>query len=125
VPAVQRNFNYFAYDSDDGFTYCMRADQDWGNAAASGGAACAGESAYGRATARRSPRKAIFRDPTTFRTVTEPVFTTAAFAALIVGTSTLAVSVPGLATTVTYTLVKKVGERVPSTVVGRQDADHA
>jgi hypothetical protein len=35
------------------------------------------------------------------------------------------VFVPGLATAVTYTLVKKVPERVPSIIIGRQDADHA
>ena len=124
MPAVQRNFDYFAYESDDATTYCLRADEDWGNNAASGGAACAGAPAYGRATSRRAPRKAIYRDPQTFRTFTEPVFTPTAYAALTVGTSTWAVNVPGLATTVSYTLVKKVPERIPSTVVGRQDTDH-
>jgi hypothetical protein len=125
VPAVQRNFDYFAYVSDDSTTYCLRADDDWGNNSASGGAACAGAVAYGRATSRRAPRKAIYRDPQTFRTVTEPVFTPTAYAALTVGTSTLLVAVPGLATTISYTLVKKVPERIPSTVVGRQDSDHS
>lgn len=125
MPAVQRNFDYFLYESDDGNNYCLRADDDWGNNAASGGAACAGAPAYGRATTRRAPRKVIYRDPQTFRTVTEPVFTSTAFAALTVGSDTLSVSVPGLATTVSYTLVKKVPERIPSTVVGRQDTDHS
>jgi len=125
MPGVQKNFDYFSYDSDDGSAYCLRGDDDWGNAAASGGSACAGEPAYGRATTRRSPRFAIFRDPTTFRTFRGVVYTPAAYAALTVGTSTRVVDYPGSATPQTYTLVKKVPERIPSTVVGRQLADHA
>lgn len=123
--AVQRNFDYFSYDSDDGTSYCLKGDEDWGNNAASGGSACAGEIAYGRATARRSPRYAIFREPTTFRTFRGVVYTPAAYAALTVGTTTYAVSLPGNAAPVNYTLVKKVPERIPSTVVGRQNPDHA
>jgi len=125
MPAVQRNFDYFSYDSDDATSYCLRGDEDWGNNADSGGSACAGEPAYGRATRRRSPRKAIYRDATTFRTFTGVVYTPAAYAALTVGTDTLALAVPGLTGTVTYTLVKKVPEKIPSTVIGRQDPDHA
>ena len=125
MPAVQRNFDYFSYDSDDGNSYCLRGDEDWGGNGDSGGSACAGEPAYGRATRRRAPRKAIFRDPTTFRTFTGVVYTPAAYSALTIGTSTVDVSVPGLTGTVEYTLVKKVPEKIPSTVVGRQDIDHA
>lgn len=125
MAADQRNFNYSQYESDDGTTYCIKADQAWISNAASGSAACAGNPPYGRATSRRSPRKIILRDPTTFRTQTLPVFTTAAFAALTVGTFTTAVAVPGETATVTYTSVKKVAEKVPSTVIGRQDPDHA
>jgi hypothetical protein len=121
--ATQRNFDYFAYDSDDASSYCMRGDEDWGNAAASGGSACAGEPAYGRATTRRAPRYAIFRDPVTFRTFKGVVYTPAAYAALVVGTSTRTINVPGNVAAVTYTLVKKVAERIPSTVVGRQNTD--
>jgi hypothetical protein len=121
--ATQKNFDYFAYDSDDGTSYCMRGDEDWGGAAASGGTACAGEPAYGRATTRRSPRYAIYRDPATFRTFRGVVYTPAAYAALTVGTSTRAINVPGNVAAVTYTLVKKVPERIPSTVVGRQNTD--
>jgi hypothetical protein len=125
MPADQRNFNYSAYESDDTVTYCLKADQAWISFADSGAAACAGAPAYGRATRRRAPRKAIYRDSTTFRTVTEPVFTAAQYAALTVGTDTYDVHVPGNTATVSYTLVKKVPERIPSTVIGRQDTDHA
>lgn len=123
--AVQRNWNYFQYHSDDGTTYALRADQDWGNDAASGGALAAGQPAYGRATRRRTPRRLIFRDPTTFRTFSGPAFTAAAYAAATVGTTTHSVSVPGNVAAIVYTLVKKEPERIPSTVVGRQDPDHA
>ena len=124
--AVQPNFNYSQYVSDDGTTYCLKASQEWisegGNPG--GSAACSANPAYGRATRRRAPRKVIYRDPTTFRTRTVPVFTPTAYAALDVGSATLAVAVPGETGTVTYTAVKKVPERIPSTVVGRQDPDH-
>lgn len=125
MPADQRNFNYSQYVSDDATTYCLKADQNWiTDTTDSGSAACTTQPPYGRATKRRVPRKFIFRDPTTFRTLTVPVFTTAAYAAGTVGTLTQAVHVPGLVAPVTYTLVKKVPERVPSTVIGRQDSDH-
>jgi hypothetical protein len=125
MPADQRNFNYSAYLSDDATTYCLKADQSWiTNTADSGSAACAGAVAYGRATKRRAPRKFIYRDPTTFRTVTVPVFTPTAYLAATIG-DTIAVHVPGETATVDYGLVKKVPERIPSTVIGRQDDDHA
>ena len=127
MAATQRNFNYSQYVSDDGTTYCLKAAQEWISAAGNpgGSAACSANPAYGRATVRRSPRKIIYRDSTTFRTVTVPVFTTAAYAALDVGSATLSVFVPGEAGAVTYTAVKKIAERIPSTVIGRQDPDHA
>lgn len=125
MPGVQKNFDYFSYDSDDGTSYCLRGDDDWGNAAASGGTACAGEPAYGRATQRRAPRFAIFRDPTTFRTFRGVVYTPAAYSALTPQVSTVNITYPGSATPQAYTLVKKVPEKIPSTVVGRQLIDHA
>lgn len=121
----QKNFDYFSYDSDDATSYCLRGDDTWGNDADSGGTACAGEPAYGRATRRRAPRKAIFRDPTTFRTFSGVVYTPAAFTALTIGVDTVDVLLPGLVAAQTYTLVKKVPEKIPSTVVGRQNIDHA
>lgn len=124
MAADQRNFDYSQYASDDGTTYCLKADANMIATSGLGGTACTGQPAYGRATTRRSPRKAIYRDPTTFRTLTTPVFTASDYAALTVGTSTVSVHVPGNTAAVTYTLVKKVPERIPSTVIGRQDTDH-
>lgn len=125
MAADQRNWGYSDYLSDDGTHYCLRADSNMIADVNLGGAACTTGIAYGRATTRRAPRKAIFRDSTTFRTVTTPVFTPTAYAALTVGTSSVAIHVPGNTATVTYTLVKKVPEKIPSIVVGRQAADHA
>src|SRR5712691_9654507 len=101
MPADQRNFNYSLYASDDGTNYCLKADQAWiSDSGVSGAAACAGARAFGAASKRRSPRKLIFRDPTTFRTVTEPAFTTTAFNAATVGSTVYAVHVPGETATV-------------------------
>jgi hypothetical protein len=121
VSTAERNFNYFTYASDDGTSYNMRGDQTWGNAAASGGTAAGNHPEYGPRSRRRSPRLAVFRDPGSFRTFTGVVYTTAAYAALNVGSSTVTLKLKGAETGVVYTLVKKTPERIPSTVVGRQD----
>jgi hypothetical protein len=121
VTTVGRNFNYFNYVSDDGSTYNMKADQVWGNLAASGGTAASAPRSYGRASRRRQPRRATYRDPTSFRTFSGPVFTSAAYAALVVGTATITRYFPGAETGVVYTLVKKTPEKLPTSVVGRQD----
>jgi len=121
----QKNRGYFSYDSDDGTSYCVPGDAEWGADAASGGSACAGERAYGRQSTRRHLRRAIFRDPTTFRTYSGIVYTPAAYAALTIGSSTFGVTVADSATPVTYTLVAKVPEKIMGTVVGQQVLDHA
>ena len=126
MPASQRNFNYSDYESDDGTTYCLKASAEAIAETETGAVSpCTSGIAYGRATKRRAPRFGIYRDPTTFRTVRYPFFTPTDYAAATVGTDTSSVFVPGLATAVIYTLVKKVPERVPSIIIGRQDADHA
>ncbi len=125
MAADQRNFGYSVYVSDNGQNYCLKADANMIATAGLGGAACTNQPPYGRASLRRQPRKAIYRDPTTFRTITTPVFTPTAYGALVVGTSTVAKHVEGETATVTYTLVKLVPEKIPTTVIGRQDPDHA
>lgn len=121
VTTSARLFNYFNYVSDDGSTYNMRADQAWGQLAASGGVAASAPRAYGRASRRRAPRKFIYRDASSFRTFTGVVFTAAAFTAGTIGSSTITRQLPGASTLVTFTLIKKVPEKIPTTVVGRQD----
>jgi hypothetical protein len=125
MPADQRNFGYSDYLGDDAVHYCVKADSNWIALSGSGGATCTNAIAYGRDTRRRAKRYAIYEDGTTFRTVKEPVFTPTAFGALTVGTSTIAVHVPGETATVTYTLVKLGAEKRPRTVIGRTDPDHS
>lgn len=124
MPAVQPNYDYFTYVSSDGTTYNLRAETGWAGVAAHGLAARTSGAPRFIASRQHSPRRFIYRDSTTFRTRSGPVGTSAAFDAAALG-DTIAVSLPGLATTAAYTLVKKVPESVPTSIVGRQDPDHA
>jgi len=124
LPATQPNWNYFTYESDDGTDYNIRARAEWATVTEHGlSARVNGQPRY-IASAQQQPRKAIYRDTTTGRSYQGPVGTAAAYTALAIG-DTITVPVQGLATAVTYTLVKKVGEKVPTTIVGTQLADHA
>lgn len=124
MPATQRNFDYFSYASDDGTTYNIRASVEWAANSATGLSARTSGAPRLIGSKTQRPRTFIYRDPTTFRITTGPVGTTTAYTAAALG-DTVAVFVPGLATSVNYTLVKKVPERVPTSIVGRQDPDHA
>jgi hypothetical protein len=67
----------------------------------------------------------VYQDATTFRTKRVIFYTAAAYAAITLGTSTLAVHVPGNTATVSYTARIKVPERKPGVGAARQNADHA
>lgn len=116
-----RNFNYFTYASDDGRNYNIKADQAWGQLAASGGTAAGANAAYGRPTRRRRPRTATFRDGTSFRTFRGIAFTTAAYNAIAIASTTVSRQYPGTQTVVTFTCFRKDPERIPTSVIGRQD----
>lgn len=124
MPAVQPNYSYFTYASSDGTTYNIRAETGWAGVGAHGLAARTSGAPRYIASKQQSPRRFIYRDPDTFRTRSGPVGTSAAFDAASLG-DTITVSLPGLAATAGYLLVKKVPERVPTSIVGRQDPDHA
>jgi len=121
--ATQRNWNYYTYESDDGTTYNIRATVEWAAVGAHGLAARTTGAPRYIASKQQSPRKVIYQDATTGRTTQGPVGTAAAYAALDIGDTT-SVIVPGNALGVTYDLVKKVGERVPRSIVGVQLVDH-
>jgi len=121
--AVQRNWNYYTYESDDGTTYNIRATVEWAAVGAHGLAARTSGAPRYIASKQQQPRKVIYQDATTGRTTSGPVGTAAAYAALDLG-DTSSVIVPGNVSGVTYDLVKKVGERVPRSIVGPQLADH-
>lgn len=124
MPATQRNWNYYTYESDDGTTYNIRAAVEWAAVAAHGLAARTNGAPRFIASKSQTPRKFIYRDATTGRSASGPVGTSAAYTAATLGDDATIV-VPGLATGVTYDLVKKVPEKVPTTIVGTQLVDHA
>jgi len=68
------------------------------------------------------PRKIVYQDPVTFRTVTPIFYTAAAYAAVTKG-DIVAVQVAGLATTVNYAAVEKLPEKLPSSRSGPELAD--
>lgn len=109
------NFVYSDYVSDDGNTYSMRTISTWAAAAASGGTSTSTHPLYGKSSRRREPRKFRFVDAAVpGRFVTLPVFTATAYGAGTVGTTTFARGVRGEAAAVTFTLDKKIPEKVPS-----------
>lgn len=121
--ATQRNWNYYTYVSDDGTTYNIRAAAEWAGVAAHGLDARTNGAPRYIASKQQQPRRVIYRDTTTGRSVQGPVGTAADYAAIAIG-DTEDFFVPGNALAVTYTAVKKVGERVPTTIVGTQLPDH-
>jgi hypothetical protein len=118
VAANEDNFAYSTYVSDDGRSYAVRTLSFWAALAASGGTTTSANPLYGRESRRRHVRKAKFADLTASgRFVTLPVFTAAAYTALVPGTTTISRSIRGEAAAKTYTLVKLIPEAVPSHVI--------
>jgi len=124
MPSPQRNWDYFTYESGDGTTYNIRADQDWGAISAHGLAARANGQPTYIASGRRKPRSITYTDLTTGRSRTGPVGTASAWDAIDIG-DTQAFPVPGETATVTYTVTRKTGERVPGSVAATHLPDHA
>ena len=124
MPADQRNFGYFTYESDDGTSYNIRCDADWAAISAHGLAARANGQPLFITTGRRKPRMATYVDLTTGRKKKGPVGTASAYTALTVG-DVEAFHVEGETATVNYTLSAKSGERVPGSVIQTSLPDHA
>lgn len=121
--ANEPNKQWFRYVSDGGVNFGIMADQDWGLNAASGLAAFnAADPAWGPQSRMHRTRHAVYRDPTTFRTVKHPVGTSAAFAAL---PSTISVPLPGTVTPQTYNLAQRVPEKMRIPGPSRNLADRA
>lgn len=120
--ANQRNFQYFTYVDDNGTNWNKRGVLDAAVNAVDGSAALTAGAPVWEDGGRFHTRKAVFSDATTGRTVAYTIYTAAAFAALT-SASTVAVSVPGNAAAVTYTLARKTPERQPlgHTIVGKPD----
>lgn len=117
-----RNTNLFKYVDDNGTTWNARGELQTAVNAIDGSTALTGGAPVWIDTKRRQTRKAVFYDPATFRTKRIVVFTAAAFAA-ITGSTTLAVPVPGSATSVTYSLSQKIPEKQPVAKTSRNLPD--
>lgn len=123
--AVQSNLQTFTYVDDNGTTWNKRGEMDATLNAIDGSSAfTAGAPVWPSESRRFHTRKVVWMDPTTFRTKRTVIYTAAAYAALD-GSSTLAVSVPGVVAPVNYGLVEKIGEKQPVARAARQLADHA
>lgn len=124
MAANQRNYQVFTYVDNDGNTWNKRGTLDAAINAIDGSAALtAGARVWIDTGRKKHTRKAVFFDPTTFRTVRFTVYTAAAFAA-ITGTTTVAINVPGNTAAVTYSLSEKIDEKNPVAKSTRQLADH-
>jgi hypothetical protein len=120
--ATQKNLQWYRYTTDGGINVAVMADQDWGNNAASGLAGFnAADVPFGPQSRTHHLRKAVYRDPVTFRSVIHPVGTAAALAAL---PATLQVFVPGNATAVTYNLAQRRPEKLRIPGPSRPLSDH-
>lgn len=125
MAANQSNFQVFTYTDDNGNVWNKRGEQEAAINAIDGSTALtAGARVWPNETRRFHTRKAVFFDPTTFRTKRIIVYTAAAFAA-ITGATTLNVNVPGETAAVAYSLSEKIAEKQPVGKSARQLADHA
>ena len=124
MAANQRNSNLFSYTDDDANVWNKRGPIDASINAIDGSTALTPGQPLWTDTKSRQCRKAVFFDPTTFRTVRFPVYTPAAFAA-ITSATTLNVNVPGEAAAVAYSLAEKIPERQRQSNTRRNLADHA
>src|ERR1044072_778675 len=106
----QRNFAYFKYTDDNGVDWNVRGESGGAFSGVDGHSTDYTAPAWGPNTTRRHVRYVEAQDSTTFRTVRGVIYTAAAFAAIGAG-DTIAVTVPGLATTVNYTVSKKIAEK--------------
>lgn len=121
--ANQKNLQWYRYITDGGVNMALMADVDWGANAASGLANFnSADPPFGPHTRTHTPRKAVYRDPITFRTTIHPVGTTAAMAAL---PSTIQVFVPGNVAAVTYNLSRRVAEKLRVPQASSHLVDHA
>lgn len=124
MAANQRNYEMFTYTDDNGTAWNKRGELDTALNALDGSSALTAGAPVWIDSARKQTRKAVFADPTTFRTKKVTIYTTAAFTALT-GTSTLNVPVEGETAAVSYTLIEKIGEKQPIARTTRKLIDHA
>jgi hypothetical protein len=121
----QKQFSLYTYTDNSGQAWNMRGEKDAVRNAVDGNAAAGAHPNWGRDSRRKSRRKIVYQDSTTFRTKTVTFYTAAAFAAITLGTSTLTFFIEGEATGVVYTAAKAISERLPKATAGPNLAEHA
>jgi len=118
----ETNFENFLYTDDNAVDWTKRGEiGQTGTSSIDGHAAGTGAPVWINSS-RMQVRRCILQDPTTYRTRSFVVYTPTAFSAITLG-STVAIEVVGLATTVNYTVVKKIPEKQPFRGVSRKLAD--
>ncbi len=110
----QKNYSYFTYVDDSTTPWNLRGESGGAASAVDGNAVSVGTQNIWHRTKRNQPRKIIYMDATTGRTIDPVFYTTAAFNAVAIG-DIVAVQVAGLATTVNYAAIRKVGEKKQGT----------
>jgi len=123
MAADQRNFQNFDYLDDNAVHWTKRGEDETVRGAVDGHTSGTGAPTW-RNSPRMRTRSVTYQDPTTFRTKEVIVYTPTAFAAISLG-NTLAFHVEGETATVSYTAIKKTGEKQPGRGSSRQLADHA
>lgn len=127
MAADQPNYQYFTYVDNDGTSWNKRGTNDAACGAIDGHTAftsTAGTPIWDRESRKFRTRKAVFQDPTTFRTKRCIIYTAAAFAA-VTSATTITPHVPGEVAPVTYELSQKLDEKKPIAKTSRPLADHA
>lgn len=114
MPRNQKNFRYFTYVDDGGTSWNKRGEDGGAATAVDGHAAAVASQPVWEETARNRVRKIRYMDAATGRTIDPIFYTAAAYAAVALG-DIVAVNVAGLATTVNYAAVQKMGERKKGT----------
>ena len=117
----RKNFQNFLYVDDNAVSWTKRGEDGGAAAAVDGHASGTGAPTWIESS-RMQVRRVIYQDPATFRTIDPVIYTPTAYAAIALG-STVAVQVPGSATTVNYAAVKKVPEKQPARGTARQLGD--
>ena len=124
MAADQKNSNLFSYTDDNATVWNKRGPIDTSINGVDGSTTLTPGAPLWTDTKSRRSRKAVFFDPTTFRSVRFTVFTPAAFAA-ITGATTITQHVAGETATVTYNLAEKIPEVQRVAKSSRNLADHA
>lgn len=124
MAADQPNRGYWTYVDGNGLSWNKLGAIDTACQAIDGSTASGDNPDYPRGSRRRHARRAVFTDPTTFRTKSCVIYTSAAFDAIAAG-ATIAVHVPGETATVSYTLSAKIPDRAPVNATARNLADHS